>query len=170
MKISLILLQDSDGKIGLKSQNSVLWRKYPEISKQIMAQTLGHSVIVGRKTFEVLPSEMAAKRNTIVLTNNKIKKTDKSIYAASTVDKAIKMSKKLDTDEIYILGGLSVFNQTLDHKDLTSIILFSLKEKESLDLRFPKISKRWEVLNQATKTFKNGKEYTLIEYRKVPEK
>src|SRR3989338_11599741 len=104
------------GKAG-----KLLWH-IPEDLKRFKKLTIGHPVIMGRKTFESIVSYLGKPlpgRTSIVLTknsNNDLRNRYEVVIAGS-LEEGIKKAKELDDEEIFIVGGASVYEQALPLAD-----------------------------------------------------
>lgn len=90
--------------------NELLWRISDDLRrfKQI---TMGHPVIMGRKTFESIGRPLPGRTN-IVVTRDKTWKAG-DVCAAHSLDEALALARSLDSDEIFICGGAQVYEQAL---------------------------------------------------------
>ena len=114
--ISLIVATDSKGGIG--KNNKIPW-DIPEDIKRFKDLTMGHPVIMGRKTFESILSYLKKPlpgRTNIVITRNP-DFTYEGVIVCKTIDEALEQASKLDKDEIFIGGGAQVFDIVVDKVD-----------------------------------------------------
>jgi dihydrofolate reductase len=75
-------------------------------------QTIGNSVIMGRKTFDSLGGKPLPKRNNIVLSHNAtLIPPESSCRLALSVDETLYVTSKLDDDEVFVIGGAQTYNQ-----------------------------------------------------------
>ena len=101
--ITLIAAVSKNNGIGL--DNKLLWYNKDDL-KRFKELTTGHSIIMGRKTFESLPNGALPNRINIVLTRDK-SYSRKNILIANNVNDAIKMTKN-DINP-YIIGGCLLY-------------------------------------------------------------
>jgi dihydrofolate reductase len=114
--ISLIVATDSKGGIG--KDNKIPWY-LPEDIKRFKDLTMGHPVIMGRKTFESIISYIKKPlpgRTNIVVTRNP-NYSYEGVIVCGSVDEAIKKASEIDKDEILIGGGEQIFNSVVDRAD-----------------------------------------------------
>ncbi len=108
--ISIIVAIAANGVIG---QNNNLLCHLPNDLKRFKALTSGHTVIMGRKTFESLPGGALPNRRNIV-----ISKTVKELPGCECVDSLEKaLSLCSPDDEAFIIGGATVYEQSLPFAD-----------------------------------------------------
>lgn len=102
--------------------------------------TKGNVVIMGRKTWESLGSKPLQDRINVIISDKKIisGQTDKSIYFTIFNIEEIKMIAKEHPDKtIYIIGGGSIYEQTIDLAD--ELIITEFNTKAEGDTVFPEI-------------------------------
>lgn len=121
MIISAIVAQSSNGIIG--KNNQVPWY-LPSDLKRFKRITEGHTVLMGRKTYESIGKENGLpRRKNIIVTSNKHYKAGKCQVVHSFED-AIKLAEP--EDELFVLGGSSVYYQA--HKYLSRIYLTTISD------------------------------------------
>ena len=106
-KISIIAAVADNYAIG--KNNKLIWH-LPADMKHFKKMTTGHAVVMGKRTFESLPNGPLPNRKNIVLTSIPEGNYDKYYEAVSLRD-AIDLCDK--EDEVFIIGGSSVFKQAL---------------------------------------------------------
>lgn len=85
--------------------------------KRFKALTTGHTVVMGRRTFESLPKGALPDRRNIVVTRNAAY-TAAGIETAASLDDALAMAAG---DEIFIIGGGEIYRQAIDRADRLEI-------------------------------------------------
>ncbi len=106
--ICLIAAVASNRAIG---HNNKLIYWLPNDLKRFKALTTGHTIIMGRKTFESLPKGALPNRRNIVLSRNKVKFPGAETF--SSLDEALRACSA--DEKIYVIGGASVYEQALPH-------------------------------------------------------
>ena len=110
--------------------------------------TSGHTVIMGRKTFESLPKGALPNRRNIVLTSNR-QWSAPGVETAGTLGEALKMSSSPDTTA-FIIGGGKVYAESLPYADRLEITLIEAPEPDGADTFFPPIDpSEWEITKMA---------------------
>ena len=105
--VSIIVALASNNGIGLN--NELLWH-LPDDLKRFKKITSGHTVVMGKKTFESLPNGPLKNRKNIVITDNPREKIENCTMAYS-IDEAI---EQCDAErENFIIGGGSIYRQFL---------------------------------------------------------
>ena len=118
---------------ALGKNNDLIWR-LPADLKRFKKVTLGHHIIMGRKTFESLGKPLP-NRTTIIITRNKNYRVDNCIVVNS-LEKAIEAARG-DANP-YILGGGEIYKEALDFADFLDLTLVH-HSFEDADTFFPKI-------------------------------
>ncbi|HKJ31350.1 MAG TPA: dihydrofolate reductase [Balneolales bacterium] len=113
MKIALIAAHTDNLVIG--KNNSIPWH-YSEDLKRFKRLTMGHPIIMGRKTFESIGSKPLPGRENIVISRTQ---TFDNVTCFQSVDDAIQATKNNDT--IFIIGGSQLYQATLTKADLLYI-------------------------------------------------
>lgn len=99
---------------AIGNENGLLWH-VPDDLKRFKKKTLGHPIIMGRKTFESILSILGKplpNRTTIVVTRNPDFHYD-GILIASSFENALEQARALDPDEIHIGGGAELYKEAL---------------------------------------------------------
>ena len=106
MNVSIIVAVSDNGVIG--KDNQLLWR-LPDDLKRFKQLTLGHPMIMGRKTFESIGKPLPG-RTSIVVTRNPDFSHD-GVITAHSLESAIEAARQIETDEIFIIGGGELYRQ-----------------------------------------------------------
>ena len=141
MKISLIVAVAEDRAIGDKG--NLLWHLSSDL-KRFKAITTGHTIIMGRKTYDSLPNGALPNRRNIVISRQLKSLKDAEVY--SDIDEALKATS--DEDIVYIIGGGEIYNKTFPLADELHITLVHKSYPEA-DTRFPEWKLTdWNILKQ----------------------
>lgn len=109
-KISLVVAVSENGGIG--KDNQLLWH-LPNDLKFFKKVTSGHTVIMGRKTFESIGRPLPNRRNIVITRQKALNAT--GIETATSITDAINLAK--DEEELFIIGGAEIYKQTLPLAD-----------------------------------------------------
>jgi len=153
-----LILIGAVGKNGeLGKDNKLIWY-IPDDLKFFKEVTINHTVVMGYNTFISLP-KMLVDRKHIVLTRKKIRLPD-DVVVFSTKEDVISYAKENDED-IFIIGGASVYNQFID--DVDKMYLTEIDAQcDDADVYFPKFDK-----NDWDKEIIKEKEYKDLSYKHV---
>lgn len=108
--ISLIAAIAANNAIG-KQQD--LLCHLPNDLKRFKTITLGHTIVMGRRTFESLPKGALPGRTNIVVTHQSDATWENTIVKHSIDD----VFADADEKEIFVIGGATLYKQTIDHAD-----------------------------------------------------
>ena len=161
MKVSIVVGIGNNREIGLG--NKLLWHLSEDL-KRFKKITMGHHMIMGRKTFESLGKPLP-NRTTIIISRNKDYQVEGCIIVNS-LEKAI-MAAKEDANP-YILGGGEIYRQALDHADILDLTVVH-HSFEDADTFFPPIDfKKWKEISR--EDFKADEthdfDYSFVTYKK----
>ena len=131
-ELTIIAAASANNVIGF--DNKLIWN-IPKDLKRFKELTQGHSVIMGRKTFESLSSPLPNRRN-IVVTRNK-DYSPEGIEVFSSIEDAIYVCK--DDLQPFIIGGGEIYSQTINLVD--KIELTRVYKDYQGDAFFPDIPK-----------------------------
>jgi len=106
--LSLIVAAAEDGAIG--RDNRMLWH-LPADFRWFKEKTLGHPVIMGRKTMESLGKALPGRRNLVITRGNA--EIMPGFEAFSSLEAAIASAAETETEEIFIIGGGEVYRQSI---------------------------------------------------------
>lgn len=157
--ISIIAAVAANRAIGF--QNKLLYW-LPNDLKRFKALTTGHTIIMGRNTFESLPKGALPNRRNVVISRTKTSFPGCDTYAS--LEEAI--SHCQPDEDIYIIGGASVYEQSLkiaDRLRLTEIH----DTPQQADAFFPEYNGWKETWREEhTKDEKHHQEYAFVDYVK----
>jgi dihydrofolate reductase len=154
--LSAIAVIGKNRELGYK--NKLLW-DIPEDMKHFKELTTGHTVVMGRKTFESIGKPLPNRKN-IIITKNKdyIASGCKIIHSPEDLIK-----NKKDNEKIFIIGGGQIYKIFLPYTD--KLYLTIVNDTPLADIFFPDYSEFKKVVSQ--KTFKNNKlNFTFFEFKK----
>jgi len=159
--ISIIVAVSEDWGIG--KDNKLLWHISEDL-KRFKRLTFGNTVIMGKRTWESLPRRPLPGRRNIVLTDDKTETIENAVTAYSIEDSLSKCEKN---EEIFIMGGGSIYRQFMPFAD--RLYITHVHKKAPADIYFPEIDlKIWKITEK--EVFKtDGEEsipYTYTIYEK----
>lgn len=150
MSISIIVACDPRGVIG--KENKLPWR-LPEDLKLFRERTLGHAIIMGRKTWDSLPKKPLDGRANVVLTRNFYEAPkDKNLgpFYCGSLMSALKCIGNLEIykdKEIFIIGGSTVYETALKSDIVDKIIMSKTNDTYDGDVYFPELEKdKWKTI------------------------
>lgn len=109
MRVSLIVAHDLDGVIG--RDGALPWH-LPDDLARFRALTLGHSLVMGRRTFESIGHALEGRRNVVLSRNPKY--VAPLARMASTIDDAIGVAACGGAGaDVFVIGGAEVYFSAL---------------------------------------------------------
>lgn len=110
MTLSIIVAVASDGAIG--RANDLLWH-LPADLKRFKELTTGHTILMGRKTFESLPRGPLPNRRNIIISRSLPAQPGSEVYP--TIQQA--MEACASDEEVFIIGGGEIYRQLLPNTE-----------------------------------------------------
>ena len=161
--LSIIVAKAKNNIIG--KDNSMLW-KLPDDLKRFKEKTIGHTIIMGRKTFESLKekSPLYGRKN-IVLTTNKSYDAKGAVVCAS-VEEVLDAVKDYDDNDIYVIGGGEIYKEFLPYCDVAHITKIDYKYDADTYLENLDKNSEWHITaNSEEKTYFDIV-YEFVKYEK----
>ena len=140
--MNLIAAVDSNWGIG---KNNQLLVKIPTDMKFFRETTTGKVVVMGRKTLESFPNGQPLKnRVNIVLTHDKTYQVKDAVLVYS-LEELWKELEKYESENIYVIGGESIYDQLVDACDTAHIT--KIDYAYDADAHFPNLDERpeWQI-------------------------
>lgn len=110
MTLSIIVAVASDGAIG--RANDLLWH-LPADLKRFKELTTGHTILMGRKTFESLPRGPLPNRRNIIISRSLPAQPGAEVYP--TIQQALVACAS--DEEVFIIGGGEIYRQLLPNTE-----------------------------------------------------
>jgi dihydrofolate reductase len=155
-RITLIVARARNGVIG--RDNALPWH-LPEDLRHFKATTMGHTLVMGRKTFDSIGRPLPGRR-TIVLSRNQAW-SHPGCERAESIEAALSLVP--DADEVFVVGGDEVYRNALTHADRA--IVTELEIEPEGDAFFPALDNReWEEVSRSTHRSAGGIEYSIVHY------
>ena len=162
--MNLIAAVDQNWAIGNKNQLLV---KIPADQKFFRETTTGKVVVMGRKTLESFPNGLPLKNRTnIVLTRDKNYVVKDAIVLHSLEDLREEL-KKYPSEDIYVIGGETIYRQLLDECDVAHIT--KIEFSYDADAYFPNLDElpEWQITADSEEQTYFDLEYFFYKYERV---
>lgn len=140
--MNLIVAVDKNWAIGNRNKLLV---SIPNDQKMFRNETIGKVVVLGRKTMETFPGgKPLAKRTNIILSTDKNYEVKDAVVVHS-VEELLEELKQYPSEDVYIIGGESVYKQMLPYCDTAHVT--KIDHAYEADTYFPNIDEdeAWEV-------------------------
>lgn len=161
--MNLIVAVDENWAIG--NGNNLLVR-IPKDHKMFREETTGKVVVLGRKTLETFPQGQPLKNRTnIILTKDKSYVVKDAVMAHS-IEELLEILKDYKTEEVYIIGGESVYRQMLPYCDVAHVT--KIDHAFEADAYFPNLDdeEEWEVTDYGEEETYFDLEYRFMKYER----
>lgn len=130
MIVSLIVAMDERGGIG--KGNRLPWRLSTDL-KRFRALTMGHHIVMGRKTFESIGRALPGRQSIIITRNRALEIED--CFIAHSLEEALRMAERRAETEVFICGGAAIFAQSIERAD--RLYLTEVHAEVDADTFFP---------------------------------
>ena len=161
--MNLIAAVDENWAIGNK--NSLLIR-IPADQKAFRQETIGKVVVLGRKTLETFPQGLPLKdRTNIILSSNQNYKV-KDAIVVHDVDELMEELKSYPDENVYIIGGESVYRQMLPYCNVAHIT--KIDRAYEADAYFPNLDEmpEWEITADSDEQVYFDTTYHFLKYER----
>ena len=148
---------------ALGKDNQLLWH-LPEDFKRFKNLTSGHSIIMGRKTFESFPKPLP-NRTHIIITRQLDYTAPAGCIVVPSLEKAIELCPK--NEEAFVIGGGEIYQQALEL--VNKIDITRVHTTLEADTFFPAIdTTKWELVFEEfhPKDEKHDYDFTFLTYLK----
>ena len=150
--LSLIVAHADDRVIGL--YNQLPWH-LPEDLKRFKQLTMGHHIIMGRKTYASL-GRLLPGRTTVIVTRD-VNFSVEGAKIAHSLPQALALCA--GDEEPFLIGGAEMYAQGLPY--VTRLYLTRVDTKVDGDAFFPQLDMaQWQLLEADEKTSANGLRYS----------
>lgn len=162
--MNLIVGVDSNWAIGNKNQLLV---SIPNDMKHFREETTGKVVVLGRKTLATFPQGLPLKNRTnIVLTGDKNFRVKDAIIVHS-IEELLDELKKYNEEDIYIIGGESVYRQMLPYCKVAHVT--KNDQSYEADTFFPNLDEdeEWRLVADSEEQTYFDIAYQFLKYERV---
>jgi len=156
--LSIIVAMSSNRVIGVN--NTLPWHLREDL-KHFKSLTVGHTIIMGRKTYDSIGRALPNRRNIVISRNTEVSCEGSEVV--HSIEDAFSISK--NDGEVFVIGGSNIYEQALhlvDHLYITEI-----KKSFSGDAFFPEINKSiWIEISREDHIANDGLEFSFVNYQK----
>jgi len=161
--MNLIAAVDNNWAIGFKGRLLVSIRADQMNFKRL---TLGKVVVLGRKTLETFPGgrPLVQRRNIIMSRNPEF--TVKDAEVVHSREELAELLKDVDTEDIFIIGGESLYREFLPLCD--TAIITKINYSYEADAYFPNLDKddEWECVEEGEEQTCFDMEFRFLKYKR----
>ena len=163
MKLSIIVAVAESGVIG--RDNDLPWY-LPADLKRFKQLTMGHHLLMGRKTFEAIGRALPG-RTTVVITRGD-PTLPEGVQRAGSLEEALAKAAAAGEDEAFVAGGAQIYTLALPRAD--RLYLTKIHAAIEGDTRLPELTEsEWHLLSQEDHEPEGKNEYTysFLTYERV---
>lgn len=160
--ITIIAAIGNNNELG--KDNDLIWH-LPADLKRFKQVTTGHTIIMGRNTFESIGKPLPNRRSVIITRNTDY--TQEGCEVVHSLEDAISLVKK--DEHAFIIGGAQIYKESLEKALVDQLDITKVHENFDADVFFPEIKESvWkEFSKQDFKAdAKNKHDFSFLQYRK----
>jgi dihydrofolate reductase len=156
---TIIVATDAAGGIGLR--NTLPWR-LPEDLAHFKRITTGHSIIMGRNTFDSIGRPLPNRRNIVITRNPDWQQA--GVESASSLAAALQQA---GDDQIFVIGGAQIYAEALPQA--SRLIVTKIDHRFDCDAHFPLLDPAlWhETARERHHSDSAGFDYAFVTYERV---
>lgn len=161
--MNLIVAVDNNWAIGNKNQLLV---RIPNDHKHFREETTGKVVVLGRKTLETFPQGLPLKNRTNIILSKDTKYQVKDAIVVHSIEELLKELAKYNDEDIYIIGGDSVYKQMLPYCDVAHVT--KIDHEYEADAYFPNLDEDadWEITADSDEQTYFDIAYQFVKYER----
>lgn len=160
--ISFIVAMDKNRVIG--KNNQLPWH-LPEDLKFFKRTTMGHPIIMGRKTHESIGKPLPGRTNIVITRNQDYRSEGCLIF--HTLNELLDYEKK-QKEELFLIGGAELFQAAFPYAN--RLYITKIDHEFNGDTFFPEFNEtNWIMISQekGMKDEKNPYDYSFVTYERV---
>ena len=157
MSVSMIAAVGKNLELG--KNNDLIWH-FKEDMKFFKDTTMGHTVVMGRKTFESLPKALPGRKNIVISSNAQYQAQGATVV--SSIEEALQIA---DNEEVFVIGGGKIYAEFLPYADKLYLTEINA-ECADADTYFPQFNKS-EYIKEIINYYDiDGVEFYHVVYKK----
>lgn len=162
--MNLIAAVDKNWAIGYKNELLV---RIPEDQKWFRETTTGKAVIMGRKTLESFPNKSPLKNRLNVVITSDMNYNVPGAVVVHSIDEAVEAVKDYPDDDVYVIGGESIYRQMLPLCRTAHIT--KVDYAYQADAHFPDLDKQedWKITETSDERTYFDIIYEFVKYERV---
>jgi len=164
MIISIIVAVGKNNVIG--KGNDLPWHLSSDF-KYFKEKTLGHTVIMGNNTFKSIGKPLSGRKNIIISKTRPVSEQENLCYYVNSIQNAIKKTGDDKETEAFIIGGESIYKQSIDIAD--RLYITEVDATIDGDKFFPSVDKsKWKEISRikGQKTEKDDYNFNFVIYER----
>ncbi len=159
--MNIIVAVDSNWAIGNKDELLV---RIPGDHKNFREMTTGKVVILGRKTLSTFPQGLPLKNRTNIVMSHDPEYSVKDAIVVRSVEELLEEVKKYDTQDVFVIGGGTIYKQLLPFCDTAHIT--KIDYSYEADTYFPNLDEdpEWEIETDSDEQTYFDLTYRFVKY------
>lgn len=159
--MNLIVAVDRNWGIGYKGQLLV---SIPNDHKMFRKETLNKVIVYGRKTLETFPLAQPLDRRTNIILSKNPDLQVRGAQVVHSIEELLKELEQYDSEDIYIIGGESIYAQMLPYCDTAHVTMIDYAYQA--DAFFPNLDRdpEWEITADSEEQTYFDIPYTFVRY------
>ncbi|MCQ2539821.1 MAG: dihydrofolate reductase [Acetatifactor sp.] len=161
--MNIIVCADNNWAIGYKNKLLV---SIPNDMKHFREETTGKVIVLGRKTLATFPQGLPLKNRTNIILSRDEKYKVKDAIVVHSVEELLRELKKYDSEDVYVIGGESIYRQLLPYCDVAHVT--KVDHEYQADTYFPNLDKDpdWEITADSDEQTYFDIAYTFLKYER----
>jgi len=163
MMLTAIAAMSENYTIG--KDNQLPWH-LPADLKHFKSITVGHPILMGRKTFDSIGKPLPNRMNIIMTRDNEFQAD--GCHVVSSVDEALDCAKNEQVEEVFVIGGAEIYKQLLPQ--IKRVHLTIVHHEFDGDVYFPKLREdEWKEISRERHMadLDNPHEYSFVTLERV---
>ncbi|MBS6252623.1 MAG: dihydrofolate reductase [Clostridium sp.] len=161
--LSIVVAKAKNNIIG--KDNKLLWHLSDDL-KRFRALTEGHTIIMGRKTFESLGRVLPNRKHIVFSNNPDFKVNDENV---EVVHSLLQIQEYIESEEeAFVIGGAMMYNFLMPY--VSKMYVTEIEKEFEGDTFFPRIDdKKWKEISRekGPEDGENNFEYNYVIYEKI---
>ena len=159
-RITLLVACANHGVIG--RDNALPWH-LPEDLRHFRQTTLGHVLVMGRRTFDSIGRPLPG-RHTVVLSRDPSWRHE-GCELATSLDRALDRAAAAERGEIFVVGGAEVYREALPRAD--RVLMTRIALEVAGDAFFPPLPQtQWAIATREDHVAASGTRYAILDWRR----
>ena len=161
--MNIIVAVDNHWAIGNKNELLV---RIPNDHKHFREETTGKVVVLGRKTLATFPQGMPLQNRTNIILSKDTKFQVKGAEVVHSVEELLEELKTYDSEDVYIIGGESIYRQLLPYCDVVHVT--KIDHVYEADTYFPNLDEmeEWEITEDSDELTYFDLAYQFLKYER----
>lgn len=161
--MNIIVAVDEKWAIGNKNKLLV---SIPNDQRHFREETTNKVVVLGRKTLQTFPQGLPLKNRTNIILSGDRNYTVKDAVVVHSVEELLEELKQYPTEDVYVVGGESVYRQLLPYCDVAHVT--KIDHRYEADTYFPNLDDdpAWEITADSDEQTYFDLAYSFLKYER----